>query len=91
MAQNILSEAGRTSFAYDLAEVSRQVREFLGPKADTDASFHIPHPAELLSQGIGNIPDTRRDQRQHGLSIKKDASLWLGASLPVHQALFLDK
>ena len=91
MAQNHDGDSGRTSFAYDLAEVSRQVREFLVPKSESSGSFQIPHPAELLSRGIGNIPDSRREQRQMGLTIKHDASLWLGASLPVHQALFLDK
>ena len=91
MTQEMSGEAGRTSFAYDLAEVSRQVREFLAPKSETGGSFQIPHPAELLSRGIGNIPDSRRDQCQMGLTVKSDASLWLGASLPTHQALFLDK
>ncbi len=91
MAQSPTPESGRTSFAYDLAEASRQVREFLAPKSQTTDDFHIPHPAELFAKGVGNIPDTRREQRQMGLSVKSDTSLWLGASLPVHQALFLDK
>ena len=91
MAQQSSDSTAQTSFAHDLADASRQVREFLAPAGQSGAGFQVPHPAELMSQGIGNIPDTRREIRQFGLSVKKDTSLWLGASLPVHQALFLDK